>query len=1244
MDYQLENLGADRFQLLVQALLAGENSGVVCFPIGQPDGGRDALFRPAQNMEGGFTVVQVKFSREPHKIDDIRKWILDKLDGEKPKIERLIERGATKYVLVTNVSGTGHLDSGSIDTIHRELATLTGLETQCWWRDDINRRLDGNWDVKLRYPETLSGHDFFRLLLQTTLGQHHERRLNALRAFLASQFDDDVEVKFKQVELHNKLLDLFVDLPFRVVMNSGAEDSLARYHGFPSMRVTLEGPEAKTMVLTAHDEDNATNTGTATLLLSDFGRTVLRQAVVEGAPGQGKSTLAQYVCQVHRIRLLNKETEFDKLPDQDRHSPLLLPFKVDLRDLAAWLGGADPFTAKADTEYQEPRTLETFLARLVMRSSGGVEFDVNDLLESSKLFPLLVVLDGLDEVADIKQRADVVAAVTKAIPRLRENCRDFGVIITSRPAAFANSPGFDAELFPYIELLSVSRSQINDYANRWMNVRGLAARERVEFQEILTEKLNAPHLRDLARNPMQLTILLSLILTQGSALPDKRTSLYDAYVELFFSREAAKSVSVRKHIALLKDLHRYLGWVLHSTTETSRRKSSGRISAEELKDLLLKYLKREQHDTSVVDEIFGTMLERVVMIVPRVQGTYEFEVQPLREYFAARYLYDTASYSPPGNERKGTKPDRFDAIARNFYWLNVVRFFCGCFSKGELLDLADRVKELVLDPTLGKSRHPVSLSAMLLSDWVFAQSPKAVTQLVDALTNEHSIRRLAPPSTISSRGTVIQVPVLSGGRRILASTFSYIESDGCRRDQATQVAQVLKAHASEEQLSKRWLESPLSKTDALRWLQVGLAIGTLQTVSVAQIHEKIGITRLERRWVSVLWAARRFDCIISSPHNASLFLNHALSSPIGSRPNDYGRWPFFLVAYLLGHSYYLSSEYLARFVEVYEKEKLSRDFADAPEFVNQAVSISDHLANSLRLRSNRTSRTLLLEDSIELCRQAWGTRPAILSAAYRLVARTRAEGRKRTKKAVDPLDAATPICTRIRTADFFRRDVNWWRGQFGRPKLSSANTSLLLTLCILLAPTSALIDLNEELSSAADSLSDEDWTALATNITSELYGGYSFQSRKHGATLDQLPLIRSDRLAYLIGLKSPALYARAIFLERFASDNERLGRSTAVLEFRQSLAVECALSGLMSWDAALEVVRTTYQGGAAYQVEHLRKLGSLPESVSAEVLQSPKVYPVALWDAAEGAMSRISRKSVRAVGVVAKAERWFSGQ
>src|SRR5690606_7455278 len=111
---------------------------------------------------------------------------------------------------------------------------------------------------------------------------------------------------------------------------------------------------------------------------------------------------------------------------------------------------------------------------------------------------------------------------------------------------------------------------------------------------------------------------------------------------------------------------------------------AGNVSEAKLKESVRGFLENHDHPVELADNLFTGMVERVVALVSRIQGTFEFEVQPLREYFAARYLYDTAPYAPPGKpKRRGTLPDRFEALAKNFYWLNVTRFYAGCYSSGE---------------------------------------------------------------------------------------------------------------------------------------------------------------------------------------------------------------------------------------------------------------------------------------------------------------------------------------------------------------------------------------------------------------------------------------------------------------------------------------------------------------------------------------------------------------------------------
>jgi hypothetical protein len=90
VDHALENLGPERFQQLCQALLTTEHRGVLCLPIGQPDGGRDALAHFDEKLQNNPTVYQVKYAREPPRGRDAVEWILETVRGELPKINRLI--------------------------------------------------------------------------------------------------------------------------------------------------------------------------------------------------------------------------------------------------------------------------------------------------------------------------------------------------------------------------------------------------------------------------------------------------------------------------------------------------------------------------------------------------------------------------------------------------------------------------------------------------------------------------------------------------------------------------------------------------------------------------------------------------------------------------------------------------------------------------------------------------------------------------------------------------------------------------------------------------------------------------------------------------------------------------------------------------------------------------------------------------------------------------------------------------
>lgn len=142
MDYLYENLGHERFQEFCNVLISKEFPHFQAFPVGQKDGGRDALVYNVMSPTKSNIVFQVKYVQQPAKIGDTNKWIQGVIKKEIPKINELIKRGAKQYYLLTNVRGTAALDTGTIDQANKTLGKLIKIPGFCWWREDISRRFE----------------------------------------------------------------------------------------------------------------------------------------------------------------------------------------------------------------------------------------------------------------------------------------------------------------------------------------------------------------------------------------------------------------------------------------------------------------------------------------------------------------------------------------------------------------------------------------------------------------------------------------------------------------------------------------------------------------------------------------------------------------------------------------------------------------------------------------------------------------------------------------------------------------------------------------------------------------------------------------------------------------------------------------------------------------------------------------------------------------------------------------------
>lgn len=835
MPYTYENLSPERFQKFCQALLATVYPKVQCFPVGQPDGGRDAT---AGNV--GF---QVKFARQGEDVQDIAAWLISAAKNELPKVRKLAsEKRLSEYVIMTNVQGSGHHHKGSMDKVQEWLDSELPVPAMVWWRQELESRLDGQIGLKFSYPELLSGMDALQLLAEHFPMPDRQRRERTIHAYLQDQFVAERSVRFKQVNQDaSSIFELFVDVPISL--------NLAGVRITRSIREAVNALETEAAYQNSSEPEyrgygSTVSAGSAGVLLSEDFLREDKIVVIEGAPGQGKSTLSQFVCQIHRGRLLGQAEDIEHHWKHLLNYGLRLPIKIEFRDLAVWLSGRDPWSSGGAEAHNQPTSLEGAIASHISRYAGGAQFDVNDLHAILPTSPVLIILDALDEVANLDERRIVISAALDAANRMSA-IGDVRIMATSRPSAAPKSPTFPADRSIFTVLGALSEHQAVEYAERWTKFRNLKPGHRQQILDVLNERLTQPHMAELARNTMQLTILLSLIQARGVSLPDARTALYDAYIDVFLDRESEKNPIVRDNRRLLIDLHRYIAYYLHSSAEQDG--TNGRIAVGDLVILLKTYLLADGQPTDIVDDLF-IGIERVFAMVSRVEGTLEFEVQPLREYFAARYLYDTAAYSIGGSKRSGTKPDRFEGIARNPYWANVTRFFAGCFSKGELADLADRTCAFIAEAEGSSPVFARSLAISMLQDWVFEESVAGARRVLTSITSGAGIRLLnSPVRPFRAQGTSLDHPYFSFAEPHASSILRGILleeiSSGEAHERNLEIAQMLGTYAAPLTYDE-WAERATTKRGErlLEWIALGQVATAYRGVDIAAIVPALNST------------------------------------------------------------------------------------------------------------------------------------------------------------------------------------------------------------------------------------------------------------------------------------------------------------------------------------------------------------------------------------------------------------------
>ncbi len=719
MQYDLNQLrDPNQFQRLVNAILTarfGEDARLTPLQ-GKDDGsdgeaGTDNPYMIFQHTGGkspqsnpliepprpGRYLFQAKYHRTgEQRLADIRTTVVREFRNALTQdvLKRRDRRNVNYFFLVTNVSASRDA-LRTLDEVRSNLLTNRDrLYADVWWGERITTALDWSPNLWHSFPELFAG-GVPPLLGRAAKGDE-TGLARTLRLAVTQQFRRDGIVKFRQVELEHRLLDLFVDLDYEL-----RNESDESFRDPPSVYVRrLVGNDYIFDDMGTFRMRNVRDSALRFLLDDDL---EIPRILLEGGPGQGKSTITQMVAQVYREKLLGTNDCANRDETWIQHCKMRLPIRLELRHFSEWLSD------------NTDGSLDQFIALQLGRDSGGTTIAAEDIHQLVERSSVILILDGLDEVGNDPLRDRVLDAILETMDRFEQDLHvSLRVVLTTRPpAVFGRWDKLDG--FTRVGLLPLSQHRINDYVDRWLHTQIANNDEQQRIRQSFNGRRQEPHVEALARNPMQLSVLLQFIQLKDEAFPDRRADLYQEYFQKVIDRDVLKSPKLRAHRELIEGLHAFLGFRLHGSTEAAQGRRS--LSRSEIIDMAGQWLSNDGHPKALAEDYFALGEERFGLIAA-VSGEghethYGFEVQPIQEYFAASFISNRLP--------NGMAHDVFDLLVPRDYWREVALFLAGLRRPNEKSDLISRSRaaDQAVKRPWQQNGHAIVLQ--LLREGIFSQ-------------------------------------------------------------------------------------------------------------------------------------------------------------------------------------------------------------------------------------------------------------------------------------------------------------------------------------------------------------------------------------------------------------------------------------------------------------------------------------------------------------------------------------------
>lgn len=751
-DFTYEQLSPEAFEQLAVALAASViGAGMEVYGRG-PDGGREATYTGTINWSAttdqvdglwnGYTVVQAKQCQTLMEPADNLAWLKGQIRDEfaqwmNPKSKRQ-QRFPNYLLIISNVRLSPNDPGGGVDEIKKFVANLLDRNYEPPESRGVERtpRSRGLRDVRVWHRDKLN----------TLLTQHEGIR----KRFAPLLTLGDLLARLERLD---KLLPgLIPDDSIAEVLHDHARTKLAgdRWVRFDEAGDDFSNQSVEQVIFDLPVRDSVGQRTSALRSILDRGNQVLspsiphtgvhgendgpRHLVITGAPGNGKSTLAKYITQVYRAAFARAEAAEPPVRAMidatdaslkrlllDPPSSPRWPIRVDLAVMAEVMG---PDSAGPN--------LRRYLADQISLDST-VPVHQGTLDAWLKVWPSVILLDGLDEVTHPGLRHRVLNEISALLDKADAIDADLFVIVTTRPTGYTP---LLPDRFEQLDLDFFTATEARDYGRhvttqRWSKDPDYQRATLMRFDAAVVSST----VERLITTPLQVLILTVIVARQGP-LPNNRYELFWTYYDTVFKREAAKNTQLRnffnRHRAEITDLHKRVGIVLHRLCEATQE-LRGRLSLDELTEIARDRMMELGHALDAAQEMAGKLVAiattRLVLLSADDDGLVSFDIRSLQELMAGCALVDVPEATARAN---------LITAACSPHWRNA-----WLFGAGRLFTGPDHLRSLVIEvvencDTEGHWNgwlYPAApeLAADILEDGLAADKPTDRRRLIEVV-------------------------------------------------------------------------------------------------------------------------------------------------------------------------------------------------------------------------------------------------------------------------------------------------------------------------------------------------------------------------------------------------------------------------------------------------------------------------------------------------------------------------------